>query len=111
MAKKDSKDYRIFYYGEKALAPDNVDVLMICALQVAEGMFPPPPPEKPIAEFKKILEKDPKLPEAYYQIGCVWDKAKKIGDARINYQKALELNPNHHWAKKKLQVLASGAGS
>ena len=98
------------YDKAKALAPDNVDVLMICALQVAEGMFPPPPPEEPIAEFKKILGKDPKLVEAYYQIGCVWDKAKKTGEVRINYQKALELNSNHHWAKKKLQVLASGTG-
>jgi tetratricopeptide (TPR) repeat protein len=104
-------DRTLAYDKAKALAPDNVDVLMICALQLAEGMFPPPPPEEPIAEFKKILEKDPKLAEVYYQIGGVWDKAKKTGDARINYQKALELNPNHHWAKKKLQVLASGAGS
>ena len=77
-------------------------VMIISAIQVAEGGWPPPPPEKPIAEFEKLLKEDPKLAEAYYQIGYIWDKAKKTDDAKKNYQKALELNPNHHWAKKKL---------
>lgn len=94
------------YEKAKELAPDNMNVQIISAIQVAEGGWPPPPPEKPIAEFEKLLKKDPKLAEAYYHIGYIWDNAKKVDDAKKNYEKALELNPNHHWAKKKLKKLA-----
>jgi tetratricopeptide (TPR) repeat protein len=99
------------YDKARELAPDTMKVKIISAIQVAEGGWPPPPPEKPIAEFDKLLKEDPKLAEAYYQIGYIWDKAKKTDDAKKNYQKALELNPNHHWAKKKLQGLSAGAGT
>ena len=99
------------YDKARELAPDTMKVKIISAIQVAEGGWPPPPPEKPIAAFDKLLKEDPKLAEAYYQIGYIWDKAKKADDAKENYQKALELNPNHHWAKKKLQALSGGAGS
>jgi tetratricopeptide (TPR) repeat protein len=90
------------------LGPDNLDVGLISALSVASG-FPPPPPEKPIAEFEKLLKKDPKMAEAYYQIGLVWEKAKKMEDAKKNLEKAVELDANHHWAKKKLKAMAAGA--
>ncbi|MBW1839496.1 MAG: tetratricopeptide repeat protein [Deltaproteobacteria bacterium] len=93
----------------KELAPDNINVQFLSALQVAEAGYPPPPPEKPIAEFEKILKKDPKMADAYYEIGFIWDKAKKTDEAKKNYKKALEINPNHHWAKKKLKVLESGS--
>lgn len=93
----------------KGLAPDNINVQFLSALQVAEAGYPPPPPEKPIAEFEKILKKDPKMADAYYEIGFIWDKAKKMDEAKKNYKKALEINPNHHWAKKKLKVLESGS--
>ncbi len=94
------------YDKARELAPDTMKVKIISAIQVAEGGWPPPPPEKPIAEFDKLLKEDPKLDEAYYQIGYIWNKANKTDDAKKNYQKALELNPNHHWAKKKLQALS-----
>ena len=93
----------------KELAPDNINVQFLSALQVAEAGYPPPPPEKPIAEFEKLLKKDPKMADAYYEIGFIWDKAKKTDEAKKNYKKALEINPNHHWAKKKLKVLESGS--
>ncbi len=70
-----------------------------------------PPPEQPVAEFEKILKKNPNTPDAYYYIGTLWDKAKKTADAEKNYKKALELNPNHHWAKKMLKSLTSGSGT
>ena len=95
----------------KELAPDNMEVQIISAIEVAEGGWPPPPPETPIAEFDKLLQKDPKLAEAHYQIGYIWQKAKKVDDAKKHYTKALELNPNHHWAKKQLKGLESGTGT
>ena len=99
------------YEKAKELAPDNTSVQIINAIQVAEGGWPPPPPEKPIAEFEKLVKKDPKLAEAYYQMGYIWDKAKKVDDAKKNYEKALELNPNHHWAKKRLKGLSASVGT
>jgi Tfp pilus assembly protein PilF len=51
------------------------------------------------------------MAEAYYQIGVVWATAKKTDDAKKNFEKAVELDPNHHWAKKKLKGLASGTGA
>lgn len=95
----------------KELAPNNPEVEIISAMEVAEGGWPPPPPEKPIAEFEKLLQKDPKLAEAHYQIGYIWEKAKKVDDAKKQYTKTLELNPNHHWAKKQLKGLESGTGT
>jgi tetratricopeptide (TPR) repeat protein len=99
------------YDKAKELAPDNMEVQIISAIQVAEGGWPPPPPEKPIAEFEKLLQKNPKLAEAHYQIGDIWKNAKKVDDAKKHFAKALELNPNHHWAKKKLKSLESGTGT
>ena len=91
------------------LSPDCLDVQIINALEVAEGGWPMPPPEQPVAEFEKILKKSPNTPDAYYYIGTLWDKAKKTSDAEKNYKKALELNPNHHWAKKMLKSMASSS--
>ena len=104
-------DRKAAYNRAKELAPGNINVQLISAIEVAEGGWPPPPPEKPIAEFEKLLKKDPKMADAYYEIGYIWEKAKKLDDAKKNYKKALELNPNHHWAKKKLKGLASSSGA
>ena len=104
-------DRKAAYNKAIELAPDNPTVQFLSALEVAEGGWPQPPPEKPIAEFEKLLKKDPKMADAYYEIGYIWEKAKKMDDAKKNYKKTLELNPNHHWAKKMLKGLASGSGT
>ncbi len=99
----------------KELAPDNLNVQLIVALKFEDG-WPRPPTEKSVAEFENLLKKDPKMAEAYYQIGVVWEKylertgISKIDEARKSYKKALELNPNHHWAQKKLKDLTSSSG-
>jgi Tfp pilus assembly protein PilF len=35
------------------------------------------------------------MADTYYQIGFIWERAKEMGEAKKNYKKALELNPNH----------------
>ena len=99
------------YNRAKELNPSKLDVQIMNVLEIAEASWPTPPPEKPVAEFEIILKKNPNSSEVYYQIGFIWDKAKKVVEARKNYKKALEVNPNHHWAKKKLKGLASGSGA
>ena len=105
------QDRKKAHTRSQELSPDCLDVQIINALEVAEGGWPMPPPEQPVAEFEKILKKNPNTPDAYYYIGTLWDKAKKTADAEKNYKKALELNPNHHWAKKMLKSLTSGSGA
>jgi len=104
-------DRQAAYARAKELAPENLSVQLLSVLQIAEAAHPPPPPEKPTAEFEKLLKKDPKMAEAYYQIGVVWEKAKKIDEARKNYEKALEVDSHHHWSKKGLKGLASSSGT
>ncbi len=96
------------------LAPDDLNVQLIVALKL-EDVWPRPPSEKSVEEYEKILKKDPKMAEAYYQIAVVWEKylertgISKMDEARESYKKALELDPNHHWAQKKLKDLASSS--
>ncbi len=104
-------DRKAAYNKAIELAPDNPTVRFLSALEAAEGGWPQPPPEKCVVEFEKLLKKDPKIAEAYYEIGYIWEKAKKTDDAKKNYKKALELDSNHHWAKKRLKSLASGSGA
>lgn len=99
---------RMSAYNEaKKLAPESPGVQLLDAFQVMDG-GPPPPPEKPIAEFKKLSEKYPQMAEAYYQIGVLSEKAGKTDEAKKSYEKALKVDPYHHWAKKKLNALTSG---
>jgi len=103
-------DRRAAFARAKELAPDNVNVQLLGALEVMDG-WPPPAPEQPVGELEKLLKKDPKMAEAYYLIGTVWEKDKKVAEAKKNYEKALSIDPNYHWAKKKLKGLASGSGT
>lgn len=103
-------DRRAAFDQAKKLAPDNLTVQLLAAFEFADG-WPNPSPEKAAGEFEKLLKKDPKMAEAYYQIGATWEKAKKKDVAKKNYEKALEIDPHHHWAKKKLKGLASGSGA
>jgi Flp pilus assembly protein TadD len=50
-----------------------------------------------IEKLKTAIEKDPKSPDLYMQLGNAYRKAKPGeggGDAYVNYNKALEVNPN-----------------
>jgi len=95
----------------KELDPNNPEVKLVDALQAVEGGWPPPPPEEGQAAFDALVKTNIKKAEAYYQIGIIWEKAKKTDKARKNYEKALETDSHHHWAKKKLKGLAEGKGA
>lgn len=98
-------DRRAAWKRAKELASNNIDVQIMNALEAAEGVWPFPPPEKAVAGFEKLVQNDPKLAEAYYHMGAIWQNAKNTELAKKNYNKVLEINPNHNWAKKKLQSM------
>ena len=50
--------------------------------------------EKAIETCKRILELDPKQPEAYYYLGLVYYETKNIHKAILYYNKALKLDRN-----------------
>jgi tetratricopeptide (TPR) repeat protein len=100
------KDRHDSFTKAKELAPDSIDVQFLEAMQFSEAAHPAPPAEETSQKFGEILKRDPKMAEAYYQTGVAWEKESKIDSAKENYKKALEVDPNHHWAKKKLNGLA-----
>ena len=104
-------DRRAAWNRAKELAPNNIDVQIMNALESAEGVWPPPPPEKAVVDFEKLAQNNPKLAEAYYHMGVIWQNAKNTELAKKNYNKVLEINPNHHWTKKKLQSLDKKPGA
>lgn len=59
--------------------------------------------DKAIPDFKKTIEMDPKLAEAYLWLGVAQRKAKRNAEARKAFQKSLQLNPNRLWAKQQLE--------
>ncbi|MFC1591267.1 hypothetical protein ACFL43_01960 [Thermodesulfobacteriota bacterium] len=93
------------------LAPKDPDCQYIAALQETEGTWPPPAPEESSAVFAGLLKQNPKMAAAAYEMGVTWEKAKKMDEAVKHYKKALELDANHHWAKKKLKGLAVSNGA
>ena len=88
--------------------PENPWANLIKGMSIATG-FPKPDPKEPIAQYEKVLKLDPKMDEAYYQIAMVHIEHKNIDEAKKNLQEALKINPNNHWAKKKLSGLEKKA--
>ena len=95
---------------EKAMkyGPENPLANLVKGMSIATG-FPKPDPKEPIAQFEKVLKLDPKMDDAYYNIALVYIEHKNTDEAKKNLQKALEINPNNHWAKKKLSGLEKKA--
>ena len=61
--------------------------------------------DKAKVEIKNVLQIDPKFAEAYYIMGQLEEKDKKLGIALGNYKKAIELDPGHNDAKTSLSKI------
>ena len=88
----------------KELKPNDANTKLIEGIASANN-FPQPEPEETIAIFNEALKLDQKMADAYYQIAVVQLKNNKKDEAVTSLKKALELNPNCFWAKKKLAEL------
>lgn len=58
--------------------------------------------ELSVRDFQKAIELDPKSAEAHLWLGIALRKAQRNTDARKEFAKSLELNPNRIWAKQQL---------
>ncbi|MBW1870691.1 MAG: tetratricopeptide repeat protein, partial [Deltaproteobacteria bacterium] len=47
-----------------------------------------------LASYESALEKDPKLAEAHYNIGCIHEAMRNDKKAQTHYKKALEIRPD-----------------
>jgi tetratricopeptide (TPR) repeat protein len=56
-----------------------------------------------IKDFQKAVELDPKLTEAHLWLGLALRKSNKNPEARIEFQRVVELNPARVWAKQQLE--------
>ena len=58
--------------------------------------------ELAIKDFQKAIELDPKSSDAHLWLGLAFRKTNRNADARVEFQKALDLNPARVWAKQQL---------
>lgn len=55
-----------------------------------------------IKDFEKAIELNPKSADAHLWLGLALRKANRNAEARKEFAKSLELNPNRLWAKQQL---------
>ncbi len=58
-------------------------------------------------EFKAALEKDPRYPDAHYNLGRVYKAQGFLKEALIQFQTALQLKPDYHAARREIEALNS----
>jgi tetratricopeptide (TPR) repeat protein len=61
---------------------------------------------KAIAMFKRILVLNPGMTDSYYKLADLYNKRGLLGEAKVQYQKVLELDPKNKRARDGLQSLA-----
>ncbi len=67
--------------------------------------------DKALIEIKNVLQIDPKFAEAHYVMGQINEQAKELRKAMGNYNKAIELDPQHIGAKVGLAKIYVIAGT
>lgn len=60
-----------------------------------------------LTEFDKVVKENPSLPDAYYYRGLAYLASGKTAEAKADFQKLLELDPNHANADEAREFLKS----
>jgi Flp pilus assembly protein TadD len=66
--------------------------------------------EDAISDFNAVIEKNPESPSAYALVADAYLNLEKNYEARMNYKKALELDPEDKKALKGLEMLDDFSG-
>lgn len=61
--------------------------------------------DEALAILQEVIDKDASIIEAYDSLGYVYYKKGVLKSAKINYEKMLELDPNHPKAKNALAII------
>jgi|HubBroStandDraft_3_1064219.scaffolds.fasta_scaffold96483_1 tetratricopeptide (TPR) repeat protein len=61
--------------------------------------------DRALAQFNKVAEQNPELPDTYYYRGLVYLNKNKVADAKADFKKLLALDPNHKYAKEARDYL------
>jgi Tfp pilus assembly protein PilF len=59
------------------------------------------------AQFNRVVQENPQLPDAYYYRGLVFLAQGKTAEAKADFQKLLEIDPNHDKAGEVREFLKS----
>jgi tetratricopeptide (TPR) repeat protein len=66
--------------------------------------------DEAIALYTKAIELNPGNADAYFQRGIAREMANRVGDAIKDYERTLELSPNHYLAMEYLAKLYEAKG-
>ena len=61
--------------------------------------------EEAIRHLKQAIVHNVNDPEVYYQLGCLYHKLGKAREARLSFERFLELAPDHPQADRVRQLL------
>lgn len=56
--------------------------------------------------FSKALKLDPKCPENFYNLGCLFELSSQPNDAVSMYEKCLDIDPAFHLAVNRMRKMA-----
>ncbi len=60
--------------------------------------------------FQSVIDKEPKLAEAYYNLGCIYEAMQNEKKAKENYEQALSLKPDLSIAAASLGAILAHQG-
>jgi tetratricopeptide (TPR) repeat protein len=63
--------------------------------------------DEAMARFNRVVAENPAMPEAYYYRGLVYLNQSKNAEAKADFQKLIELDPNHSLAAEARDFLKS----
>ena len=95
-----------FFERLESIAPDSVRVLQIRGLD-AEALGDLKGAE---AYYRKVLEKEPRIPGGHYALGHLLRRAGKDAEARLELDRELEIDPYHHLAYFELGAIHLAGG-
>lgn len=105
---KGDKDKALVYYEEAVrLNPDNANFMKNLAdfFLLEQGRT-----EEAMKVYIKVLESNPEDTDCLLAAGIICERVERQEDARVFYDRVLEIEPRHHQAREALSRLGTDAG-